>query len=932
MNILTKLGLEGEPASLQMVMADGRLSDNASRTASLLIRGYHTPLCYPLEVTALAYFTDLREHIPTPEDLFKNPHLHGVKIPVHSRRRVDLIIGIGESELQYSTRTIAADSDRLWASLSGLGWVLHGRDLAAPSQPPQSEDGANEAPDRVCGPSGRDVAICVTSLGPPKSALAPAAHTPLILASKYDLLPASMDFASPMSRGDVDLMLLQLLRRSYALDFNERVYGRKVEMSRDELRDLETQRTMCCCVGDRLEVGLLWQHPPTLLPDNYFMAKRRHAMLGRRLLGDPDLHGWYKSFIDALFAQGHAAFAPPAPCGSPRWYLTHHMVSHKSRVVFNGAAVFGGWSLNGCLAKGPEHTSTLLGVLLRFRTYPHAIMADVRGMFYNVRLPLQERHFVRFLWWEDGDPNKQVVDCWLTHQVPGLTSSPSNVCFVLRELARENKTRAGEDTLQAVRQHFYVDDWLQSFLTLEGAHEVLDELRPLLAASSLHLTKFAASTPVLLEDLPPEDLLTAQEKIGLLNPLMPFALGVVWDTDRDLLRVRGEVPNQPHTRRGILSTIHSLYDPCGFIQPFLLEIRRMLQGVCTGTKLDWDLPVPAEDSRLWSAWLEELPHLRAVSLPRVLVPRPGFDSLYLCTFSDASEMGYAAVSYVVTDFGPTRNVAFALRKVRVAPPRSPTIPRLELLDAVLAAQMAACLRDELCLDFKEVLFWTDSTTVLHYVTNSSLRLKSYEARRVAMIRELNPEARWCHVRTKLNPSDVGSRGLRPANLAGIMPWLTGPDFLQEPPSSWPRIEAGLLGGTGSVPSLRVNAAAFVPRGDDLDPLVRFLSRYSALNRAVAATAWLQRFRLWLLTPTARRDALSRHLTAGDLEQALVGLVKAVQFLQFGPLMTALHTFPTVVPPAGTSSPARVQWQKLPLCGLPGPFTGPATSSDGRDAL
>ena len=65
------------------------------------------------------------------------------------------------------------------------------------------------------------------------------------------------------------------------------------------------------------------------------------------------------------------------------------------------------------------------------------------------------------------------------------------------------------------------------------------------------------------------------------------ALGVQWAIESDTLGLRIILKDKPLTRRGILSTICSVYDPLGIAAPFLLNGKKILQDLCR-MKIDWD--------------------------------------------------------------------------------------------------------------------------------------------------------------------------------------------------------------------------------------------------------------------------------------------------------------------------------------------------------
>ena len=290
--------------------------------------------------------TDLTDHIPTQADVDRHPHMRGLKIPDHKRKRVDLLICVGESALHHPYETRTAGSAQLWATKTGLGWVVHGRDSGIPAAPTSSSVQVNHFQARSC-----------------EGCAAPA--------------------------GEAEI--LDKVRKSFAIDFAEPQHGNDMVMSRHDQQMLKRQEESFRMVDGRCEVAMLWKKPPQALPNNRRVALQSLQRLGRRLKENPELAANYKEFVDKLIENNQARLAP-APLGAkPGWFLLHHAVLEKFRVVFNGAAEFQGVCLNDHLDKGPDHTSSLLGTVLRFRRSRYAVMADIKGMFYNVSIPAPDR-------------------------------------------------------------------------------------------------------------------------------------------------------------------------------------------------------------------------------------------------------------------------------------------------------------------------------------------------------------------------------------------------------------------------------------------------------------------------------------------------------------------------------------------------------------
>ena len=111
------------------------------------------------------------------------------------------------------------------------------------------------------------------------------------------------------------------------------------------------------------------------------------------------------------------------------WYFPHHGMfdlqkQDKIRVVFDAASLHDGFSPNNQLLQGPDLPNSLLGILLRFRQYPVALVADIEGMFNQVKVPPENSDALRLHWWKDRGLERSSKFLMTSH-IFGATDSPS---------------------------------------------------------------------------------------------------------------------------------------------------------------------------------------------------------------------------------------------------------------------------------------------------------------------------------------------------------------------------------------------------------------------------------------------------------------------------------------------------------------------------
>ena len=120
-----------------------------------------------------------------------------------------------------------------------------------------------------------------------------------------------------------------------------------------------------------------------------------------------------------------------------------------------------------------------------------------------------------------------------------------------------------------------------------------------------------------LQEFPIDDRAKGIANLDLeIDPLpVERALGVVRCAENDTLQIRIEIKDRPLTRRGILATVCSIYDPNGFASPVMLRGKQILQDLCR-RKIDWDSPLPDDVRPKWEKWILEIGELRNLEVPR----------------------------------------------------------------------------------------------------------------------------------------------------------------------------------------------------------------------------------------------------------------------------------------------------------------------------
>ncbi|XP_022089375.1 uncharacterized protein LOC110978578 [Acanthaster planci] len=124
-----------------------------------------------------------------------------------------------------------------------------------------------------------------------------------------------------------------------------------------------------------------------------------------------------------------------------------------------------------------------------------SFMVDVKGMFHQFCVEEKFCNLLRFLWWENGDPEKPVGDYRMKVHLFGAASSPGCANFGLKRAADDREDEFSTEAANFIRNdlHVYVDDGLKSLPTVEKAASLIKASQNLCANAGLMLHKIISS-------------------------------------------------------------------------------------------------------------------------------------------------------------------------------------------------------------------------------------------------------------------------------------------------------------------------------------------------------------------------------------------------------------------------------------------------------
>ena len=467
-------------------------------------------------------------------------------------------------------------------------------------------------------------------------------------------------------------------------------------------------------------------------------------------------------------------------------------LSTPCRMVFDASSRTpnGGESLNSILAKGQNLLVLILHLLIRFLIGPYAFSYDVSMAYNQVKIAAEFYKYQKYLWIPDLDPEKSVETMIVRTLIYGVKSAGNQTGVGFKRLAEYCREFHPEHIAgaEALERNVYVDDGLDSSCTNEEREIKIEGIKFTLGLGKMSVKGFTKSGHP-----PPEELTVNGSEVGVL--------GYIWDplTDHLMLDIkklcfgkakRGVRPEPVEedilqalennfTKRKILSVISGVFDPLGLVTAVTAKFK-LDMNILVKFNLGWDEPAPPELLSTWVENIQTIQELSELRFRRAIIPKDAAEfKIELIVSVDASEkMAIATVHGRVLLTDGSYHVQLIAAKSKIT--SGSTIPRGELKAAVAGCVLGHVIKTNFGKYFKDIFYVTDSTIILHWISQDERPMHVGVRNSVIEIRRFSLKTNWFHIDTDLNIADLGTRGARVEDIGAESDWLIGKPWMRIP--------------------------------------------------------------------------------------------------------------------------------------------------------
>ena len=555
----------------------------------------------------------------------------------------------------------------------------------------------------------------------------------------------------------------------------------------------------------RLVIPLLWNpNVKHLLAKNFYLAKSILNSNLRKLDKNKDklklVDVSFKeleslgviervpNFEEVISNDNSYSFLAHMPIFRPHKETTKVRVVYLSNLCDKGNSNV---SHNQAMYAGPCINQKLSTSLLLLRFDAKLLCFDLKKAFLQIELPERDKNRLLFLWFKDLDNDDFSLEIFRNNRLPfGMKCSPTILMMGLhRILMTDSEPGELTELKKMIYSLIYMDNGAVSMNDSEKLVWAYEKLKEIFEPFKFELQQFSSNDE------------TVKEFIDQKNDIVDL-FGLKWDTVNDTIAIN-KVPldEKANSKRLILGSIASVFDPHGFNGPVLNRARLFLHDIQKAKTLGWDVELGVDQLREWGNIVKQYNSSQMVSIPRCIGDRS--DTYRLIAFSDASTQFYGCVLYLQSSTTKKCNFVLAKNKIVGKQLESKTVPSLELSAIVMGAEVLKDTKNEISgnqcvvpISIVDMSLYTDSLVSLGWLNSSVNKLdkmnkvSNFVKNRLERLSKICSDCpiTFSFVDGETNPADFISRPVSAKRLAKSN-FYTGPSFLSEqnPKSSRPDI-------------------------------------------------------------------------------------------------------------------------------------------------
>ncbi|XP_063420482.1 uncharacterized protein LOC134705689 [Mytilus trossulus] len=645
--------------------------------------------------------------------------------------------------------------------------------------------------------------------------------------------------------------------------------------TKTELEEFQTiyENSSVSFLDNKYVAKLPWKTNHSPLPSNKTVAFRRTENVIRRLSKEPQLLQKYGEIIEEQEKRGFIEKVEEdlVKPNTKLHYIPHHAVKKDSattpiRIVYDCSCrqTPDTASLNDCLLNVPPKLNNVTAILLRFRMNKYAVCTDIEKAFLNVGLDIEDRDVTRFFWLSNPtDPSSCITTYRFKSVLFGATCSPFILNAVLSKHINNHQTEFTDNLMRDL----YVDNIVSSFNSEDELSQYFKVVRKLFTDGGFNLRAWASNNKLLQQLAESEKVIDTEQVVKVL--------GLRWNTDQDTLKYAENILDTEIdliTKREVLRESSKIYDPLGIISPVTVRGKMFMQTLW-GENMKWDEPLP---DHMRTEWIDIRKDINEAT--KTVIHRHYFTNCsdsnsdnVIHVFMDASMKAYGACAYLVSE----GKSSLLMSRNRVAPLKQLTIPRLELMAAVIGSRLLSHILSH--INVNRVILWSDSQIVLSWLS-SKKTLKQFVANRVKEIKELTEKFTWKYCPSESNPADLLSRGITTQKFRDNMLWMNGPDWLTNE-NKWPewKIDETQIMPASAQQEVTVDTTQILSTHSvTQENTIIDIDRFNSFKKLLRVIAYVERF----IFNCRSREKRTGNLNTQELQNATYTLIQEVQRRHF----------------------------------------------------